>query len=186
MAVVAVVGAVLFEGVVSSAAQPADATPADARPVSATPASIAPRDALIPLLPIADLLGAPVCGLLQPGSESAASPGCLVCHGNLAHGGHPYDFMYPRAGSPSELLRPLAEVTRRGLSLPEGQVRCTTCHERGSPWKYHLKLPPGATPTHAVDLTRRVTYENPGALPPPRRGDDVGRKPLCLVCHALD
>jgi hypothetical protein len=106
----------------------------------------------------------------------------------MAHGGHPYDIEYGhwRTGATNESLRPIEEVLRRGLALPDRRIRCTTCHERGSPWKYHIKLPPGSTPTHAVDLRRPVTYENPERLPPPRPGDDVGRKPLCLACHALD
>ncbi len=128
------------------------------------------------------------CGLMLPGSESSRSHECLACHTQPAHGGHPYDIAYPLAGSGTgpRALRPFADVARRGLNLPDGRIHCVTCHERTSPWKYNIKLPPGSTPTHAVDRQRPVTYENPQRLPPPRPGDDVGKKALCLVCHAFD
>ncbi len=124
------------------------------------------------------------CGLLAPTPEPSRE--CLVCHGHVAHDGHPYDVAYPRLGSAGASLRPLAEVQRRGVVLPEGRVTCLTCHAPNSPWKHKLRLPPGATPKHAVDFTRRVTYENARSLPSPRPGDAVGTKPLCLGCHALD
>jgi hypothetical protein len=128
------------------------------------------------------------CGLLLPGSDAAISHDCLACHGWLAHGGHPYDLDLGRWSlkSTGSALRPVNEVLRRGVFLPDGQIRCVTCHDQLSPWKFHLRLPPGSKPTHAVDLSRRVTYENPASLPAPRAGDDVSRKPLCLGCHALD
>jgi hypothetical protein len=37
-----------------------------------------------------------------------------------------------------------------------------------------------------IDRRRPVTYENPEVLPPPRPGDDVAKKPLCIACHAFD
>jgi hypothetical protein len=129
-----------------------------------------------------------VCDLVLPGSDSALSKDCLTCHGRLAHGGHPYDFEYLGLNSTSAAspLRTRDEAIRRGVFLPDREVRCVTCHDRVSPWKYHIRLPRDAKVTHAVDLKRPVTYENPGSLAPPRPGDDVGRKPLCLGCHALD
>jgi hypothetical protein len=105
----------------------------------------------------------------------------------MSHGGHPYDIDYGRIGGNSDgMLRPIDEVVRRGVSLPDREIRCVTCHDRRSPWRYHIALPPGSVPTHAVDRRRPQTYENARALPAPRPGDDVGRKPLCLACHALD
>jgi hypothetical protein len=128
------------------------------------------------------------CGLLAPGSDAALSRDCLACHGALSHGGHPYDLDLTRwrPASRGTALRPLEEMRRRGAFLPDGQIRCVTCHDGRSPWKFHIRLPAGSRPTHAVDARRRVTYERPASLPPPRAGDDVGRKPLCLACHALD
>jgi hypothetical protein len=128
------------------------------------------------------------CALPLPGSETATSHTCLACHTRLHHGGHPYDVDYPRSGGRRDdrALRPLAEVTRRGITLVDGQVACATCHDGKSPWRYRIKLPPGTRPTPAVDLARRVTYERPETLPPPRAGDDVAKKALCLACHALD
>jgi hypothetical protein len=128
------------------------------------------------------------CGLLHPASDTATSSTCLTCHSRHSSGGHPYDVVHPRLGSGvgARVIRPIAQVLQRGLILPDGEIRCITCHDRNSPWMYHIRLPPGTRPTHAVDVRRPATYENPGALPPLKPGDDVGKKPLCLVCHALD
>jgi hypothetical protein len=128
------------------------------------------------------------CALLATGSENATSNSCLACHPRHAFGGHPYDVEYPRPGvmAGARSLRPLDEVLRRGLVLPERQIRCVTCHDRSSPWKFHIKLPPGTQPTHAVDVRRRETLERPELLPPLRPGDDVGKKPLCVACHQLE
>lgn len=161
-------------------AAPADATPRAATPVPAWPPELgAPYG--VPTDPM-------LCGLLVAGSETATSQSCLTCHPRLSLGGHPYDVDYPRFGGGigARVLRPLDEVTRRGIVLVDRQVRCVTCHDRSSPWRYRIKLPPGAKPMPAVDLRRRVTYENPESLPAPRPGDDVGKKPLCIACHALD
>ncbi len=126
------------------------------------------------------------CGLLEPGSDSMTSRDCLACHGRLSHNGHPYDLHYTGSAMHGSGLRSLDEAVRRGVFVPDHEVRCVTCHDGMSPWKDHIRLPKGAKPTHAVDLQRRETYENPDALPPPRPGDAVGTKPLCLGCHALD
>jgi hypothetical protein len=129
-----------------------------------------------------------VCGLLLPGSDAATSRECLECHARLAHGGHPYDLNYARWGSATAggRLRPINEVLRRGLFLPDQEIRCVTCHDRRSPWRFYIRLPAGSPLAHAVDPKRPETYENRRPLPPPRPGDDIARKPLCLGCHALD
>ena len=128
------------------------------------------------------------CGLLAAGSDAALSSDCLACHGSLAYHGHPYDLDLRlwHQTSRGSALRPLDEMLRRGAFLPDGQLRCVTCHHGLSPWKFHIRLPAGSKPTHAVDRQRKETYEWPERLPPPRAGDDVGRKPLCLACHAMD
>lgn len=128
------------------------------------------------------------CGLLLPGSDAAPSGECAACHGLQSHSGHPYDLTYQGSVSPvgGRALRSREEALRRGMFLPDGQLRCVTCHDGRSPWRYFLRLPPGAALTHAVIPARPATYENTSQLPPVRPGDDVGRKPLCLGCHALD
>lgn len=139
--------------------------------------------------PVNPALGDGVCGLVLPEFDAMASRECIVCHQRIAHGlGHAYEVHYPRLGTQiGMVLRPLAEVQRRGVPVPDGRLACVTCHDRFSPWKFKLRVPPGATPTHAVDVARAETYEaGLRPRPPVRPGDDVGRKPLCLACHALD
>jgi hypothetical protein len=130
------------------------------------------------------------CGILRPGSDSAPSGECLACHGRLSHGGHPYDLDAARWGGRTGpgALRPMQEALRRGVFLPDGQIRCVTCHDGTSPWRYWIRLPVGSPVRPAVDPKQPATYENVNvtAQRPLRRGDDVGRKPLCLACHALD
>lgn len=128
------------------------------------------------------------CGLLAPDSDAALSRDCLVCHGSFAHGGHPYDLDlgHWKPSGRGGALRPASEMRRRGAFLPDGEIRCVTCHDRVSPWKFHIRLPPGSKPTHAVNPHWPATYDERAPLPQPRAGDDVGRKPLCLACHAFD
>jgi hypothetical protein len=136
---------------------------------------------------------AETCELLLPGSGTAATRKCLACHdgggaGTPLHATHPVDVDYARAaGRAPFAYRRAEEAVARGVFLPEGMVRCTTCHDGRSRWKYRLALPPGAIPRPAVDPENPATYEGQGRptapLPP---GSDVGRKALCLGCHALD
>lgn len=113
------------------------------------------------------------CALGKPQAE------CLSCHRVT---GHVSDFEYPRAG---EGLRSPEEVVRRGVFLREGQIRCATCHDARSPWKYRIALPPGAKAVPAVDPFDRATYDGPPRSAP-KPGEAVSAKPLCLACHALD
>jgi hypothetical protein len=125
----------------------------------------------------------PACGLFAPGAGSARSSACLSCHRSHAgEGNHATDIPYPGAGQSD--LRPAEEVLRRGVRMPGGQVRCATCHDAASPWKYRVALPRGAPALRAVNLRDRSTYERPPLRAQP--GDEVGARPLCLACHALD
>jgi hypothetical protein len=137
----------------------------------------------------------PECDLLLPGSESAALGDCLRCHADQAssHAGsrHPVGLDYARAHAAQRghglPLRSPEEAVRRGAFLPGGELRCTTCHERRSPWRYRLAIPPGASVRAAVDPRDPATYgPAPGRAAAPRPGDAVGTKPLCLLCHGLD
>jgi hypothetical protein len=110
------------------------------------------------------------CALFSPGSESATSAPCLSCH--VSHSGmanHSIDVPYAAQGSD---LRPIDEVRRRGVRIPDGEVRCTSCHDWRSPWRYRVALPPGAPALRAVDLRDRATYENPPR--PAQPGEEVG------------
>ena len=125
----------------------------------------------------------PHCLLFQPGSESAPSASCLSCHAShTGMGNHAIEVPYATAQDPD--LRPAAEVRRRGVRIPDGEVRCTTCHDWQSPWKYRIALPRGAPALRAVNLRDRSTYEEPPL--PAQPGEEVAVKPLCLACHALD
>jgi len=92
-------------------------------------------------------------------------------------------------------LRAVSEVVARGVFLPDGEIRCVTCHDGRSPWKYGIALPPGAKAKPGVNPRDPTTYEEGPALAARERELHtsneryslvVGTKPLCLVCHAFD
>jgi hypothetical protein len=123
------------------------------------------------------------CALSAPGSQSLPSASCLPCHAeHQGMGNHGVDVPYAGAREPD--FRPAQEVARRGVRLPGGEVRCTTCHDGASPWKYRIALPRGVRPVRAVNPRDRSSYEQQPPLAQP--GDEVAVKPLCLACHALD
>jgi hypothetical protein len=131
------------------------------------------------------------CLLSQSGSQTSASAACIGCHGKSDRGiNHPVDVDYETSQrKPAAQLRPVAEVVRRGLLIPEGKIQCVTCHDGNSPWKYHLVVPPGAPIAPATNVADRRTYEPSGAPGTPAvlaPGADVARKPLCTSCHSLD
>lgn len=140
------------------------------------------------------------CGLLR-GPETASTEDCIACHRGPGpaprlHTTHPVDVDYERArlGRGSS-LRPQSEVVRRGVFLPEGQVRCLTCHDRRSPWRYKLAIPhgsrvrphvrPGDPSTYAPLRSAGRTAPRPDPdLPAEER--HASPTPLCLACHAYD
>lgn len=125
----------------------------------------------------------PGCALFEPGSELLPSRSCFSCHRqHEGMGNHGVDVPYAAVREPD--FRPAEEVRRRGVRMPDGEVRCTTCHDADSPWKYRVALPRGARAVRAVNLRDRSSYEQPPL--PARPGDEVSTKPLCLACHALD
>lgn len=123
--------------------------------------------------------------MMRPEVGDKPSRECLACHQPSAHG-HPTDIDYASAQSANPGLRPIEEVVRRGVFLPNGELRCNTCHDGRSPWKHHLALPPGSTPRPAVDPRDPATYDERESLQPPAAGAAVTARPLCLGCHALD
>lgn len=129
---------------------------------------------------------APPCGLLAPGSELATTAECTACH--ALRRTHPVDLDYARAAAaaPGRLF-PADEVVRAGGYLPDGQLRCVTCHDRRSPWRYRIALPPGAVPSPSVATMRAAPGTYPGlrvrtpvTLAP---GAEVTPTPLCKLCH---
>jgi hypothetical protein len=129
----------------------------------------------------------PACLLLLPGSDGLPSEQCAACHDAAGHGNsHPVAIDYQAAqAAPRSGLRSMEEAVRRGALFVEGRVECTSCHDRRSPWRHHLAILPGADVRPAVDRRAPATFEQDAAVPLPP-GSDVGRKPLCLTCHALD
>jgi hypothetical protein len=137
------------------------------------------------------------CQLFQPAGDRVGSDQCMACHGAAAPSGsaailrdsHPVDIDYvsaqARAGASS--LRRADDVVTRGVFLPGGMIRCGTCHDAHSQWKYHLALPPRSTPEPAADPHDTATYEQPhrASLVPLPPGTSVSPTPLCLVCHAF-
>jgi hypothetical protein len=129
------------------------------------------------------------CRLMQAGAEGTTSRDCVACHSATGRDSHPVDLDYEgaRTTGAGQDLRPLPEVVRRGVLVPNGQLRCVTCHDGRSPWKYRIALPPGAVPRPAVNPRDPRTYEGRGEPPEPLApGSEVTPTPLCLACHALD
>jgi hypothetical protein len=128
----------------------------------------------------------PGCRLLQPGADATTSADCLRCHGASGRDNHPVDLDYEAARSGGSTgLRPLAEIVRRGLLVPEGRLRCVTCHDGASRWTHRLAMPPGARLAPAVDVHDPTTYEGGPFPSPPPAGTAVATKPLCTVCHTI-
>ena len=104
---------------------------------------------------------AAACRLLELGSDRLTSEECLVCH-KREHC-HPVEVVYAHAVARQSLrdgqfLRSEGEAVGRGAYLPDGRVRCVTCHDSHSLAGSHLAFPPGSVATQGI-------------------------KPLCLECH---
>ncbi|WP_242337854.1 MULTISPECIES: hypothetical protein [Anaeromyxobacter] len=144
----------------------------------------APAGAEVPAPATADAAGA--CALHSP-QATASSAACVACHprGREGHT-HPVDFSYAQAqAGRSSALRDPAEVARRQIRLPEGEVRCATCHDADSPWAAHVALPPGAEARLAPDPRAVLPGEDAGKAQArrPRPGEAVATRPLCVGCH---
>jgi hypothetical protein len=120
------------------------------------------------------------CALQRGGSDLLPSRECLRCH-RPSGPTHPFDVDYERARARRpHRLRPAGEATARGAFLPDGEVRCVTCHSAASPWKHHVALPPGARTMGLVPFRERGV-RRPSDSPLP--GDAVEPTPLCIACH---
>jgi hypothetical protein len=123
------------------------------------------------------------CLLFEPSAGALPSASCAGCHaGQEGPASHVVGVDYAAARGTD--LRSAEEVSRRGVRLPEGQVRCTSCHDASSPWKSRVVLPPGTRAVVGIDPRDRTTWELPPR--PARPGERVAVKSLCLACHALD
>jgi hypothetical protein len=101
------------------------------------------------------------CRLLELGSDRLASEECLVCH--KSEHCHPVEVVYVHALARQILrggtfLRSEDEAVGRGAYLPDGRVRCVTCHDRHSRAGSYIAFPASSVA-------------------------DQGIKPLCLECH---
>jgi len=125
------------------------------------------------------------CSLFAPGYATVPTEKCLQCHGLSRT--HPVDIDYEGTiqRNPSFMYRPVAEVIKRGVFLPNGQIACVTCHDANSPWKDRIALPPGAQARPAVDPRNRDTYASPHAQPAAAlpAHSAVTPTPLCQACH---
>jgi hypothetical protein len=72
--------------------------------------------------------------------------------------------MHPRSS-----LRPTVEIVRRGLFLPDGEVRCTTCHGGRSRLRHLLALPPDTEMVDPVDRRSPRSFDSAVQAPQPRR-----------------
>jgi hypothetical protein len=124
------------------------------------------------------------CALHGASAASMKADACLACHGSGLTFAHPVDRDYDdvRARRPSE-FRMRDEVTRHGVPVPEGQVRCVSCHDARSPWAHYLLLPSGADARAPFDARRPGAAEGTELAVVAKPGEEVSSKPLCLACH---
>jgi len=126
------------------------------------------------------------CRLLDRGSETLKTADCMACHdGRVAakwagdpqgapptlHQTHPVDVDYARASSMKRRarLRDQAEAVRRGAFLPDGFIRCTTCHDAQSQYRSRLSIPTSGTSLPSFQ----------------ERKGNVDSSPLCNLCHMM-
>jgi len=127
--------------------------------------------------------GPSTCRLGEADARLDASA-CMECH--RSHAGHPVDLDYAaRAVHRGPALRPPADVVARGVFLPDGWMRCQTCHDARSPWRHRLALPPGAPARAAVNPRLRASWTGPRSSGPVAPGEAVTPTPLCRACHTL-
>jgi hypothetical protein len=134
------------------------------------------------------------CLLTREATSGAPASRCLGCHGGSIreHASHPVDVDYE--GSPGQatgVLRTLREAIARGAFLPDGKVRCTSCHDGRSRFRYRLAIPPGSEIRPAIRLDDPRTFEpaaGPGGGLAALLADrpKVAARPLCLSCHPMD
>jgi len=125
------------------------------------------------------------CSLFLPGYASVPTEKCMQCHALSRT--HPVDLDYAATiqKNPKFMYRPVEEVVRRGVFLPNGQIACVTCHDANSPWQDRIALPAGSQARAAVDPRNHETYagnqvQSASTLPP---HSAVTPTPLCQACH---
>jgi hypothetical protein len=87
------------------------------------------------------------------------------------HQTHPVDVDYLRATTTKRRarLRDQAEAVRRGAFLPDGFIRCTTCHDARSQYRFRLSIPTSGTSFPSFQ----------------ERKGNVDSTPLCNLCHMM-
>jgi hypothetical protein len=126
------------------------------------------------------------CRLLDRGSETLKTADCMACHDGKAeakwtgdpqhapptlHQTHPVDIDYFRStmSKRGARLRDHTEAVRLGAFLPDGQIRCTTCHDSRSQYRFHLSIP-----TSGASMASFIERKG--------QGDPT---PLCRICHKM-
>jgi hypothetical protein len=111
------------------------------------------------------------CRLQEAGSENLPSTTCRECH--PWDRCHPVDVEYAAAVAKDAFdLRRADVAVQRGAFLPEGQVRCVSCHDRDSAEPFRLAIRREPRTGAAPDAT------------PARHDPEL--KPLCAQCHMRD
>ncbi len=131
------------------------------------------------------------CVLPRDGSSKLTSQQCTGCHASAVHAtvSHQVEIPYETPLSRGRgRVRPQEEAVRRGAFLPEGKVRCTSCHDGKSRLRYRLAIS-GAELRPAVKLSSPTTFEPGLRNAPPlvvTEGFEAAVKPLCLKCHPME
>ncbi len=107
------------------------------------------------------------CRLRDSDAQTLQTTDCMVCHdGKMAaswtgdprnapptlHQTHPVDVDYYRSMTRRRLarLRTPDEAVKLGAFLPDGQVRCVTCHDGKSTYRFKLAIPARIQPVGEV------------------------------------
>lgn len=131
------------------------------------------------------------CDLFRTTVPDSRTSACVRCHdGAMAAVGfnHPVDVDYADAVArlPRMRLRSAGEVVARGVFLPDGEIRCVTCHDGRSREPYAIAVPVSPGAESAPASSDGYAPSETGAPRDPSKGITDYNTALCLACHVFE